>query len=549
MPMVIASNRWAEALRRAGAVMLLALASTVPVMAVEPANTTLALRLRSGDTLIAIAGRYLAPPHDWRALQIFNRIPDPHRLRPETLLQIPLDWVRWSTLPVQVVFVQGPVVGNRGPLAAGMAMQQGDSFDTGHQGTLTLRFADGALAAFAPGTRATLGLSRETPFGGVGATRIDLEKGAVETAVTPLRSPASRFDVRTPRVVTAVRGTRFRVAQDDQASRHEVLEGRVTAQGAGPAAVEITQGTGLRAQADRLGEVVRLLPPPDLSAIPARIERIAQVLQIPAMMGASGWRWQVARDGDFVQRVQEARTVEPSWLLTDLPDGSYQLRVRAADAQMLEGVDAQTAFVLQARPEPPLHLGPPEGASVIAGTALVWTDRSGAPTYRLQVARDAQFRDLVFDQRGIRAARQSIEPALAPGAYHWRLATERPDGSQGPWGDPAGFTLLEPSAMAPPQLGAAGLQLAWSGPAGFRHQVQVSRSADFAQPVFDQVVAGTSLSLPQPEPGTYHVRTRLVLPDASQGPWSDAQRFEVAPAPEPPSHPWYLLLILLLPLL
>ena len=261
MPMVIASNRWAEALRRAGAVMLLALASTVPVMAVEPANTTLALRLRSGDTLIAIAGRYLAPPHDWRALQIFNRIPDPHRLRSETLLQIPLDWVRWSTLPVQVVFVQGPVVGNRGPLAAGMAMQQGDSFDTGHQGTLTLRFADGALAAFAPGTRATLGLSRETPFGGVGATRIDLEKGAVETAVTPLRSPASRFDVRTPRVVTAVRGTRFRVAQDDQASRHEVLEGRVTAQGAGPAAVEITQGTGLRAQADRLGEVVRLLPP------------------------------------------------------------------------------------------------------------------------------------------------------------------------------------------------------------------------------------------------------------------------------------------------
>lgn len=549
MPMVTASNRWPEwPLRRAGAAFWLALACAAPAMAADPANTTLALTVRAGDTLIGIAGRYLDQEHDWRTLQRINRITDPRRLRPGAQLQIPLDWVRWSASPVEVVFVEGLVIGNRGPLAAGMELQQGDSFDTGAKGTLTLRFADGALAAFAPATRAKLELAREAPLGGARATRIDLEKGAVEATVTPLPVPASRFDVRTPRVVTAVRGTRFRVAQDDQASRHEVLEGRVAAQGGGAAVVEIVQGSGLLAQGDRLGDVVRLLPAPDLSTIPTRIERAAQLLQIPAMAGASGWRWQVARDGAFVQRVQEARTAGPSWMLTDLPDGNYQLRVRAADAQTLEGADAQTAFVLQARPEPPLRLGPPDDASVIAGTPLVWTDRSGSPTYRLQVARDAQFNDRVFDQGGIRAARQSIEPALAPGRYHWRLATERPDGSLGPWGDPASFTMLEPSSMVPPQVGADGLQLAWSGPAGFRHQVQVSRRADFAQLDFDQVVAGTRLNLPQPPAGAYHVRTRLVLTDGSPGPWSAVQRFEVAPPP-PPSHPWYLLLILLLPLL
>lgn len=547
--MATASNRWSEALRPVGGG-LLALLCAASAGAAEPADAALALTLRPGDTLIGIGEQYLEPTHGWRDLQRLNRIADPRRLRPGTSLRIPLDWMRWSALPVEVVFVQGSVTGSRGPLAAGMVLQQGDSFDTGAGGSLTLRFADGALAVFAPQTRATLGLVRETPFGGVRATRIDLEQGGVETTVTPLRAPASRFDIRTPRVVTAVRGTRFRVAQDAQASRHEVLEGRVAAQGAASSApVEIAQGAGLRAQDGQLGSVVRLLPAPDLSAIPTRIERTSQLLQVPAMAGAAAWRWQVARDGAFVQRVQEARTTAPAWLLTDLPDGSYQLRVRAADAQTLEGVDAQVAFVLQARPEAPLRLGPPDKASVIAGTALAWADRSGSPAYRLQVARDPQFADKVFDQGGIRATRQVMDPPLAPGVYYWRLATERPDASLGPWGDPASFTVLEPSAMAPPQLGDSGLQLDWSGPAGFSHQVQVSRTADFAQAEFDQVVPGSSLNLPKPTPGTYHIRTRLVLPDGSRGPWSAVQTFELAPPPAPPSRPWLLLIPLLLPLL
>ena len=545
--MVTVSNRWPEPARRACVLLALAWAGTVT--AADPSDAALALTVRVGDTLIGIQQRYLEPTHDWRALQRLNRIADPRKLQPGAQLQIPLDWLRWSVLPVEVIHVRGSVSGNRGPLAVGMRLAQGDSFDTGAQGALTLRFADGALAAFAPQTRATLGLARETPFGGVSATRIDLERGAVETTVTPLRTPASRFDVRTPRVVTAVRGTRFRVAQDEQASRHEVLEGRVAAQGEGSGVVEIAQGSGLRAQGGQLGDVVRLLPAPDLSAIPPRIERTSQLLQVPAMAGATGWRWQVARDGAFVQREQEARTVGPSWLLTGLPDGAYQLRVRAADGQSLEGADAQVGFLLQARPEPPLRVSPPDGASVLAGMPLLWADVIGSPRYRLQVARDAQFADRVLDQPGIRGARHTFAPALAPGSYYWRLATERADGSLGPWGDPAGFTVLEPSAMAPPQVGTSGLQLDWSGPAGFRHQVQLSRSQEFAPSDFDQVVPGTRLSLAQPQPGAYYVRTRLVMPDGSQGPWSEVQRFEVAAPPEPPSHPWYLLLFLLLPLL
>ena len=75
-----------------------------------------------------------------------------------------------------------------------------------------MRFSDGALVVFAPMTKATLGVSREASAAGIRSTRIDVQGGAVDSTATPLKESGSRFEIRTPRVVTAVRGTRFRVA-------------------------------------------------------------------------------------------------------------------------------------------------------------------------------------------------------------------------------------------------------------------------------------------------------------------------------------------------
>ena len=511
------------------------------------AQDLLELTVRPGDTLIGIGQRYLDQPSRWPELQKLNQIRNNRRLRPGTALRVPTDWLRWSALTAEVVHVTGAVSGNKGPLVAGMRLGAGDSFDTGPQGAVTLRFPDGALAVFAPLTRAGLGESREAPAVGIRATTIELQRGSVDTTATPLKEPASRFDVRTPRVVTAVRGTRFRVALEDEVSRHEVLEGRVALAGAAPEPVPVAQGEGVRAQGGQLGRVVQLLAAPDVSALPRRVERTAQPLQVPPMPGAVGWRWQVAGDSAFTQLLQDVKTRGPVWVLTALPDGDYHLRVRAADAQDLEGRESAIALVVAARPEPPLQIAPPAGASVTAGAPLVWTEQPGVPAYHLQVARDAAFADRVVDRVDIATARWLPDSALPPGTYYWRLASQRRDGPRGPFGDAGSFTVLEPSAVAPPQVGDGGLRLAWSGPPGFSHRVQLSRDAAFASTAVDQVVAGASLELPKPEPGAYHVRTQVMLPDGSSGPWSSTQRFEV-PEP-PPQHPWGLLLLLLLPFL
>ena len=514
------------------------------------------LVIAPGDTLIGISQRFLDDPKRWPELKRLNRIKDNKRLKPGSSVRIPLDWLRWTERTAEVIYVQGVVAGKvsgaSAPLVAGMQLKAGDSFDTGASGALTLRMQEGAMVVFPPQTQAALGRSREVLDMGLQTTTIDLKKGSADSTVVPLKNPASRFEIRTPRVVTAVRGTRFRVSAEGDISRHEVITGAVAV--AAPAAREtsLKEVQGLRAEGGNLGSPVRLLPAADGAGLPKRIERTAQSVSVPPVAGAQGWRWQVASDAAFTRLLQDERTPAPVWLVTGLADGDYHLRVRAADGQALEGLDAQQAFVVRARPEPPVLRSPGTGASVAGPTELVWAEGLNAPAYQVQVARDARFADLVLDRAPITGPRLAMDAALAPGDYHWRVATLRAPGTEGPFaegprgpfGDTASFTVLPPSVMAPPQIGADGLQLSWSGPAGFSHKVQLATDASFASPQFDQVVPGARLNLPTPAPGTYFVRTQVVLPEGRAGSWSSPQTFDV-----PRPFPWGLLLLLLLPLL
>lgn len=522
------------------------------------------LVIARADTLIGISQRYLQDPNRWPELKRLNQLKYDKRLKPGSTLRIPLDWLRWSEGSAEVTSVQGRVSGTVAgagvPLAVGMQLKAGDSFDTGASGALTLRLYEGATVVFPSQTQAAVGRVREVSGTTLRDNAIELKKGSAESSVEPLKNPASRFEIRTPRVVTAVRGTRFRVAADGEISRHEVVSGVVGVAAPGPAiaasgaaGASLKEAQGLRAEGGRLGTPVSLLNPADLANVPRRIERTAQSLTVPPLPGAQRWRWQVATDAAFAQLLQDERTTPPAWLLTGLPDGDYHLRVRAADAQELEGLDAQITFALRARPEPPVLLSPPAGASVQGAPELAWAEGVDKPAYQVQVARDARFADLVLDRAPVAGNRLPFDPAWVPGDYHWRMATLRAPGAQGPFaegprgpfGDGSAFTLLPPSVMAPPQVGEDGLQLAWSGPPGFSHKVQLSTDAGFDKPEFDQTVPGARLDLPTPPPGVYYVRTQVVLPGGRVGAWSSPQKFEV-----PRKHPWgWLLLLLLLPLL
>jgi len=322
-----------------------------------------------------------------------------------------------------------------------------------------------------------------------------------------------------------------------------VLEGAV---GAGPARVEAGFGVvANRSQArpPAQPQIVRLLPPPDLSGLAARLERIPLRLSWRALEGARAYRAQVYTAGNFEQLLLDGRFEQPQAQWPDLPDGSYSLRVRAIDALGLEGLAADAFFVMKARPEPPFARAPEPEANVYGDrVGLAWAKPLNTQAYRLQVATEPSFARPLLDRSDLTAT--ELDLPLPHGRYFWRLASIARDNDLGPFGDPQSFTLKPvPPAPAPqpPDIGDESLRLRWSAaPAGTgisSYQLQWARDAEFKQLLHESKAEQPEVTLPRPEAGSYYLRVRSVDAQGYAGPYGPAQQIDI------PRSRWLWLLL------
>lgn len=513
-----------------------------------------AYRVAPGDTLIGLQQRFLQAPADWRGLQKLNRVADPRRLMPGSSLRMPVAWLRQDATVAEVVHVQGQVGLQRGQAAAstvavGDKLLTGDALQAPADGSLTLRFADGSRLLVRPQTR--LLLERLMVYGQseVHDTRLQLQQGSLDSQVLPRAGGLPRgYQIKTPTVTLGVRGTDFRAQADAQGASLEVIEGRVAASGgsAEPGVERFVEaGYGLRAQAGQAaGAPTRLLPAPSLQGLPALLERVPLRFAWPALDGATAYRAQVidAQGGLLL----DGRFDTPAARWADLPDGSYRLRVRGIAANGLEGLDAGLAFRLKARPEPPFISQPAPNAKVYGETAtLAWTRATAAARYHLQLSDSADFSQPRLDLSDITATEHRL--ALAPGHYHWRVASIRADGDHGPFGDVQAFTQrpVPPApALEPPQISGDALRFAWQSQApGTRFEFQLAADAEFKQVLQQQTSAEHQITLAKPPAGLYFLRVRSIDADGFVGPFGGTQQIEI------PRSPWWLAAPLLLLLL
>ena len=273
-----------------------------------------------------------------------------------------------------------------------------------------------------------------------------------------------------------------------------------------------------------------LLGGPDLSALPALLERVPLRFAWSAQPHAQGWRAQVLDATELPQLRLDGRFGTPAARWVDLPDGRYLLRVRAVDAAGLEGSDSHHAFTLKARPEPPVTSQPVQEAKVY-GTEVTfaWATSSAAASYRIQVAGSADFAAPALDLRDLRVA--SHVAVLPPGPYHWRVASVAAGGDQGPYSDPAAFVLrpVPPSpALEPPQPGPEGLLLRWRMPESGQHvQLQLAADPAFGTVLLDQRIDAAQLLLPKLAPGSYHLRMRTITADGFEGNFGQTQQIQI----------------------
>lgn len=516
------------------------------------AEPTVELVVVRADTLIGLSQSLFTSPGAWREVARLNHIANADRILPGEHLRVPLRLLRSDGVGASVVSVTGPEVSSGGaPAVLGAQLAEGQSLQTGAGSSAVLALADGSRVRVPPSSLAEVAVSRRyggrlpanaaaTPEDAAAANAPDnwfagsmrVLRGSLEVFATHVLR-AKPLEVVTPTAVIGVRGTRYRVALDEgpeQRTHAEVLNGVVTLASERTGEVDLRAGYGVSVDGgSRTPTVAALLPPPALDQLPARFER-PNVRFTPGGV-PSPLRVQVAADPDFDQIVSDQRVPADSEVrIAGLDDASWYLRARRIDPQGIEGVDSVRPFVLKARPEPPAYLKPRSAGKLpVGGVDFAWAQNAESPRVRLQIAPDPDFRTLLEDRDGVEAADFSARLS-EPGVYYWRLASIRPSGDHGPFGDPQSFELrpLPQPPVAGRSADGNALVFSWSGRAGDRQQVEFARDKDFKQIVAKDESSASEWSVPVPSSGgRYYFRYRTIEPDGFISPYSEPLMVDV----------------------
>ena len=512
------------------------------------------------DTLSNLSRELLVSPNAWREVSRINKLRNPNQLRPGQVLRIPVRLMRPRPVPATLAAVTGDVqVGTRAA-TPGMNIAEGDAVQTSENGSAVIELGDRSRVLVPPSSLAQLAASRQIGVSAVapnGASSnesagwftgsLRLLRGSLEVFATKVLR-VKPLEVVTPTAVIGVRGTHYRVSFDEAANRSthsEVVEGKVRFERVDRSVgTDLTAGFGAQTDSGPPTRPVATKMPqaPDLSAVPRRFERPLVRLAIPEANGAT--RVQVAADPQFNAMVSDQRAEAGADVrIEGLADGTWNLRARRIGERGIEGRDATVEFVLKARPEPPAYSTPrSEGKQQVGSVEFAWAQNVEAPRARIQVAADPEFNRLLVDQDNVPDGRASADLAEA-GTYHWRLASVRPDGDHGPFGDPQRFELRPmPTTPAGAVSPEGRLVFKWGGRPGDRQQVELARD-----PQFSEILARDELDTAewQPavpaNPGVYYFRYRSVESDGYVSPFSETLMLEV-----PRSGAWLLLLPLLL---
>lgn len=405
--------------------------------AAPQAEPALPYTVRATDKLIVLGRDLLRDPRDWPEVARFNRLRDPNLILPGQVLQIPLRLLKATPTTGRVVSVEGEVRLQGAAASAGMPLREGQRIETGPQGSAVLELSDGTRVKVLPASLAEVVTQRDYALRDAAASAsttwfsglIRLSMGTVEALAARLQRRATPLQVETPTSLVGVRGTQFRVAYDNPATRNsraEVLEGEVradnTAQQTGTA---VSGGFGVVVDpASRDMAPVRLLPAPDLSAWSASAQQ-PLTLPDPALAGASAYRVQVARDAGFDAIARDLRLPAGRLQVSDLPPGTWHVRVRGIDARGLEGLDSARQVALSA----PAPVVPPRPLRVTLSTAnwrqgateLQWRleGLSADAAVRVTLARDASLANPIRSET-VSGGRWSLG-TLAAGTYHLRF--------------------------------------------------------------------------------------------------------------------------------
>ncbi|RKZ99254.1 MAG: LysM motif protein [Gammaproteobacteria bacterium] len=495
-----------------------------------------------GDSLWNLSEKHLDSVLRYAQLKKINGIKTPKRMQPGTLIRIPMKWVRSNSVPAEIFSVQGNAElfqanGNvQKELAPGTLIQLGDRLRSGHNSSVAIKFADNTILTLH--SDSTIRFDHLSAHGSTGMvdSRLHLLKGRLDTRVKPAQGPGSRFEIQTPSAISAVRGTEYRasVIPEIKSSNIEVLKGKVAVSGAKKKKL-IKAGYGTQVAEGKPPIAPRkLLEPPKIKAIDEILRSIHSVVSWESVDGALQYRIEVSSEKQFNTILWQQFSKYLRAALPDLADGRYFIRVRAIDELGLEGKSIVHPILIDARPQAPIQLKPDEDYVLRGKTPeLKWTASSEADKYRLEIAADTEFKQLLLKREDIDSTHFEPADLSAIGKYYWRLTSIAADGEVGPAGMIRAYEIKRIPDKVEAEMEAADdgkLVATWrSGASGQTYQIQLAYDEVFSDLEFEKNSDQPRISFAALAGQVRYLRVRAIEPDGYEGPWGATQRVDPLP--------------------
>ncbi len=312
---------------------------------------------RPGDTIWSIAEQHTNSVNNWSAIQKINNIamgPD-RQILPGTRIKIPVSMLKQQPVPARVIAFNGNATllranGESVDLEIGSRLFSGDRVITNTGQSLRLQFADKSEFQILPDSEVIMDKLSYHKDTGMVDTRMRLNKGRVNSWVEKLK-PDSRFQIKTPNSITAVRGTQYRLTADASGliSRTEVTEG-VVGVSVGDTTKLVEHGFGLVAEKGKpLADPVKLLSAPVIGDNQSTSTH-SLLITWSALEGADSYRYQLATDEFFNHIIVNASTRDQKIQLSELSAGHIFVRVRGVDKFQLQGLDSMRSYEIRAKP-------------------------------------------------------------------------------------------------------------------------------------------------------------------------------------------------------
>jgi hypothetical protein len=389
-----------------------------PAQAQIAADGTVQYTIKKGDTLLSLADRYLGSREQYRILQSRNRITNPTALPIGKTLIFDRSLMKYTATTARIIAVRGQVNAAGNAARVDHRYGEGAQIKTAAASFVTLQLENGSKISIPSNSHIVIRLLRRYALDNIIDYDIDLLKGDVRSRVTPSKSSEDRYRVRTPKAVSAVRGTDFQSRYDPATGSDfaEVEEGALAvSSGTSGSTSPLLAGNALAVNAQGGVTIAAMTPAPRLIE-PGKIQADT-ALRFTAEQDrdASGYRFALASDAGFIDQIADISSKDPTLNFEAVPNGNYFVRARTVSANGTEGLPVTYAFKRR------LNGVIASSGKSDEGYNFKWTSEGdGIKRFHFQLYKGESDGVPMVDEAGVTSGLVRISD-LPTGTYFWRV--------------------------------------------------------------------------------------------------------------------------------